>query len=110
MKPAVFHAAAKAAVRSFPEGVRRELGKAIFDLQRGETLTMPLSRAMPSLAAGAAELRVRGQDGIYRAFYYARSARGILIFHAFVKKSQVSPKRELVLGRARLKELLNEED
>lgn len=97
-------------MRSFPKDVRRELGKAIFDLQSGETLTMPLSRAMPSLAPGAAELRMRGRDGNYRAFYYTRSARGILIFHAFVKKSQVSPKQELDLGRKRLKELLHEED
>lgn len=96
-------------MRSFPKDVRRELGKAIFDLQRGETLTMPLSRPMPSLAAGAAELRVRGRGGNYRAFYYSRSARGILIFHAFAKKSQVPPKQELDLGRKRLKELLYEE-
>lgn len=86
------------------------MGKAIFDLQSGETLTMPLSRPMPSMAAGVAELPVRGRDGNYKTFYYTRSARGILIFHAFVKKSQVSPRHELEIGRKHLKELLDEEN
>jgi len=108
MKAAVFHPAARAAIRSFPEPVRRELGKAIFDLQKGEALAMPLSRPMPLLAAGAAELRIRDRAGIYRTFYYTRSSMGILIFHAFVKKGRTTPKHELGLARKRLKELLYE--
>lgn len=47
---------------------------------------MPLSWPMPSIEPGAAELRIRDRSGIYRAFYFTRSLRGILIFHAFVKK------------------------
>jgi phage-related protein len=47
---------------------------------------MPLSRPMPSIEPGAAELRIRDRSGIYRVFYYARSPRGILVFHAFGKK------------------------
>ena len=75
MKAAIFHPAAIAAIRSFPEGVRKELGKAIFDLQRGEVLPMPLSRPMPSVGPGVEELRIRDRSGIYRAFYYTKSAR-----------------------------------
>ena len=108
MKVAIFHPAARAAIRSFPEDVRRELGKAIYDLQKGELLAMPLSRPMPSIELGAAELRIRDRSGIYRAFYYTRSARGILVFHAFMKKTQATPTHELDLGKKRLKELLHE--
>ena len=57
MKAAIFHPAARAAIRSFPEDVRQELGKAIYDLQKGGVLAMPLSRPMPSIEPGAAELR-----------------------------------------------------
>lgn len=81
----------------------------IFDLQKGEIPGMPVSRVMPSLAPGAAEVRVRDRSGVYRVFYYARSSRGILAFHAFVKKSQATPKYELDLGKKRLKELVYEE-
>jgi phage-related protein len=109
MRAAIFHPAARAAIRSFPRDVRRELGKAIFDLQKGEVLTMPLSRGMPAIAPGAAELRIQDRSGIYRSFYYTRSPRGILVFHAFVKKSRATAKHDRELGKKRLKELLHEQ-
>jgi phage-related protein len=109
VKAALFHPAAKAAIRAFPDDVRRELGKAIFDLQKGDSLGMPVSRPMPSVAPGVAELRIRDRHGIYRAFYYSLSPRGILVFHAFVKKSQATPGHDLDLGKRRLKEMLHEE-
>ena len=108
MKSAIFHPAARMVVQSFPREVRRELGKAIFDLQMGAVLTMPVSRPMPSVSSGAEELRFRDRAGIYRVFYYARSAKGILLFHAFQKKTQSTPKREIELGAKRLKEMLDE--
>lgn len=109
MRAAIFHPAAREAIRSFPENVRRELGKAIFDLQKGEVLGMPLSRPMPSIASGAAELRIRDQNGVYRVFYYTKSSRGVLVFHAFTKKTRATRKQETELGNKRLKELIHEE-
>ena len=110
MKAAIFHPAAREMIRSFPPEVRKELGKAIFDLQRGEMLAMPLSRPMPSIGIGVSELRIRDRAGIYRIFCMTKSARGILVFHAFTKKGRTTPERELALGKKRLKELLDEED
>jgi phage-related protein len=108
VKDAIFHPAAREAIRLFPKDVRRELGKAIFDLQKGAVLSMPLSRPMPAVAPGVAELRIRDRTGIYRAFYYARARHGVLVFHAFVKKTAATPRREIELGRTRLKELSDE--
>jgi phage-related protein len=68
---------------------------------------MPNSRPVPGVAAGVSELRVKGADGNYRAFYYAASSRGVLVFHAFVKKTQRTPPLEIELARKRLKELLD---
>jgi phage-related protein len=73
----------------------------------GEQLGMPHSRPMPSVAAGVSELRVQGEDGAYRAFYFTRSPEGILVFHAFVKKTRQTPAAEIELARKRLKELLD---
>jgi phage-related protein len=73
-------------------------------------LQLPDSRPIPSVAAGVAELRVRDENGIYRAFYYTASVRGILVFHAFVKKTQRTPPLEIELARKRLKEVLNEQN
>jgi phage-related protein len=61
---------------------------------------------MPVLGAGAAELRIRDSDGIYRAFYVVKVVDAVLIFHAFVKKTQRTPNREIDLGKKRLKEML----
>ncbi len=94
--------------KSFPEGVRRELGKAIFDLQKGGMISMPLSRPMPSVAAGVEELRVNDRSGAYRVFYYLRLADSVLIFHAFAKKTQKTSRHEIALARKRLKEMLDE--
>jgi phage-related protein len=100
--------AAKDAIRNFPTEVKKSLGKAIWELQKGERLGMPISRPMPSVGPGVEELRVKDETGAFRAFYYARSSRGILIFHAFGKKSRATPASEIKLGQKRLKELLNE--
>jgi phage-related protein len=62
---------------------------------------------MPSVAAGVSELRVRSEDGAYRAFYFTLSPKGVLVFHAFVKKTQRTPAPEIELARKRLKELLD---
>jgi phage-related protein len=62
---------------------------------------------MPSVAAGVSELRVKAEDGGFRVFYYTASTRGILVFHAFAKKTRRTPPLELDLARKRLKELLD---
>jgi phage-related protein len=110
VKAAVFHPGALEAIRAFPGEVRQKLGKAIFDLQKGESPAMPLSRPMPAIAPGVAELRIRDRAGVYRALYFTRSVRGILVLHAFVKKNQATPKQDLELGKKRLREMLNEEN
>ena len=69
---------------------------------------MPDPRPMSVVAVGVSELRVRGEDGVYRAFYYTASAQGVMVFHAFVKKSQRTPPLEIELARKRLKELFDE--
>jgi phage-related protein len=73
----------------------------------GEKLAMPDSRPMPAVAAGVSELRVKGEDGIFRVFCNTASPRGVLVFHAFAKKTQRTPPLEIELARKHLKELLD---
>jgi phage-related protein len=110
VRKAIIHPKAREALRTFPPEVKRELGDAIWDLQQGKRLSMPLSRPMPSVAVGAEELRVRDSAGIYRAFYFLKSTQGILVFHAFVKKTPQTPLQEIRLGQRRLREMLYEKD
>ena len=104
------HPKAREAIKNFPEDVKDKLGQSLLEVQKGYKLIMPKSRSMPTLAIGAEELRVRGKDGIFRAFYFTKDERGILVFYAFVKKTQKTSSLDLELGRKRLKELQNEKN
>ena len=93
-------------LRGFPDDVRREIGKTIFDLQKGAKLSMPFSRPMPSVAAGVEELRIKDRSGAYRVFYFVKLETAVVILHAFQKKTAKTPPHEIELARARLKEML----
>ena len=51
------------------------------------------------------EMRMRGRDGIARAIYITVEGRRIVILHAFVKKTQKTPRQAISLALARAKEL-----
>jgi phage-related protein len=105
----VFHPKARDTIRAFPREIRDRLGKTLFLLQMGEQPGMPLSRRMPSVAPGVSELRLRSEDGQFRVFYFTASAEGILVLHAFVKKTQQTPPSEIQLARKRLREMQDED-
>ena len=107
MKPVVFHEKAREAVRGFSSSAKDDIGLLLRRLQDGQLLAFPDSRPMPDIEAGAYELRVRDADGIYRVFYYLKSEKGILVFHAFTKKTQATPQNEIETARKRLWEMLS---
>ena len=51
------------------------------------------------------EMRFRGRDDIGRAVYVTAIERRIIVVHAFVKKSQKSPRAVLELAERRAKEI-----
>jgi len=77
-------------------------------LQMGERPGMPLYPPMPTVSTGVAELRIHGQDRQFRAFCFVESSQGILVMHAFVKKTRETPPSEIRLARKRLKEMLDD--
>ena len=58
-----------------------------------------------SLGAGLWEIRAKGRDGIGRGIYVKVDVRRIVVVHAFVKKTQKTPKKALDLARKRAKEV-----
>ena len=69
---------------------------------------MPDVRPMPSVAKGAAEIRIKDQTGNYRTFFVIQTGLGILVFHGFNKKTQATPQIEIETGKKRLKTFLEE--
>jgi phage-related protein len=66
----------------------------------GPQLGPPHSKAM---GGGLFELRPKGRSGTGRAFYCFCGGRVITVLHAFVKKTQKTPRRELLIARERLR-------
>ena len=107
MKPVIFHPKALVFIRGEEPGVRKKIGEALRDLQKGINLGLPISRPMRDLASGAHELRVRSKATAIRVFYFVKLTEAIVVFHAFQKKTQKTPSRELAIGRQRLNEVLH---
>jgi|ERR1700741_4867165 len=99
MKAAIFHPGAGAAIRSFPKDVRAGAWQGY--LRLAERRDSGYASLLAHAFYRAWRRGIRDRSGIYRAFYFVRSLRGILIFHVFVKKGQATPVREL--GKETLK-------
>jgi phage-related protein len=70
----------------------------------GPNLRMPHSRAMGN---GLFEMRPKGKAGIGRAFFCFKHGKKIVILHAFIKKTQATPQKELMIALKRMKEVTN---
>lgn len=69
---------------------------------RGDRLGMPYSR--PVSGHRFIELRVSASGNIVRVFYFAAIGRRLILLHAFEKKTQKIPIRELQIADRRREE------
>jgi phage-related protein len=51
------------------------------------------------------EMRLSGRDGIARAIYVTRAGRRVVVVHAFIKKTQKTPRSALEIAERRAKEI-----
>ena len=68
----------------------------------GPNLGMPFTRSM---GQGLFEILAKGKEGIGRAFFCTVVEHNILILHAYIKKSQKTPAKELEIACKRLAEV-----
>jgi phage-related protein len=100
-----FHERVLAQIESWPVDVLADYARLVELLaEYGPMLRLSHSRA---LGEGMFELRPRGRAGIGRSFYCFIAGKRVVVLHAFIKKSQQTPDRELKTARKRLKEFLN---
>ena len=108
MKSTTFHPKALAFIRGQSPVIKREIGEAFRDIQKGLRIGLPLSRPMAAVASGAHELRIKSTTTAIRVFYLVKVAETIVVFHGFQKNTQKTPKQEIAIGQPRLKEVLND--
>ncbi len=92
-------------IAELPEEIRGDLADALARIDAGQTLSMPLSRPMPSIGQGAHELRLKDRAGAYRVIYAIIKANNIYVIHGFKKTTRATPKRSIETARKRLKEI-----
>jgi phage-related protein len=95
-------------VRGLDDETKIEIGTLLMMLQQGQILGEPQSKPIKSIHAKAHELRVKDKKGAYRVIYVLSIKDQILIPHAFTKKTQKTPQKEIELSIKRLKEMLDE--
>ena len=98
-----YHLRVKEHINSWPNSVLADYKRlAGLLIEFGTNLRMPHSKAMGS---GLFELRARGKESIGRAFYCYMKDKRIVILHAFIKKTQTTPQRELDIAYKRMNEV-----
>jgi phage-related protein len=80
-----------------------EAGFLLRRLQRGESLSMPQSRPMPSIGPRCHELRINDLVGTWRIIYRI-DRDAIVILEVFAKKTGSTPKPVIKICQKRLKE------
>ena len=101
MKPITFLGDSLAALREFPEEARSEAGFQLREVQKGND---PADwKPMATVGPGVREIRVREASGAFRVIYLATVSDAVLVLHAFHKKDQRTPQRDIELASNRLK-------
>ena len=103
VKPIVWVGSSLNDLRAFPEDARRVAG---FELRRVQQGLQPTDyRPMATVGPGVEEIRVHtGHE--HRVFYVARFEEGVYVLHAFEKRSRKTPRREIEVAGARLRDVL----
>jgi phage-related protein len=90
-------------LRDFPQAARHDAGFQLDKIQRGE---QPDDfKPMPSIGRGVEEIRIADSSGAYRVIYLARRADAVYVLHAFQKKTQATPQKDLRIAKMRLAQL-----
>jgi phage-related protein len=103
MKPLFWVGSSLNDLRAFPEEARRIAGHQLHLVQ--QVLEPDDWKSMASVGAGVYEIRIHTAVE-HRVFYVAKFAEGIYVLHAFQKKTQQTPSKDVQLARDRYQEVL----
>jgi phage-related protein len=100
-----YHPKVLAGIEAWPVDVLADYARLVELLvEHGPNLRLPHSRSM---GEGLFELRPRGRSSTGRAMYCFLVGKRVVVVHAFIKKTQQTPDRDLKTARKRVKELQN---
>jgi phage-related protein len=103
LKPIEWVGSSKEDLRDFPSEAKQRAGYQLEILQEGDEPDD--AKWMQTVGPGVQEIRIKCEDGAFRVFYVANRPEAIYVLHAFRKTTQKTEKRDIDLGKARLKSL-----
>jgi phage-related protein len=103
LKPVVWLGDSLTRLRAAPADIRSDAGYQLDLIQRGERAAD--FRPMPDVGSGVMEIRLHGENE-FRVFYVARFEEAVYVLHCFTKKTQVTKRADIDLGRKRYADLL----
>ena len=106
MKPVRFLGDSLECLRAFPPDARNDAGYQLELVQDGRPAAD--FKPMPIIGRGVEELRVWVESGTYRVIYLARLANIVVVLHAFQKKTQATPAKDLGLAKRRYREFMKD--
>lgn len=104
LRPLDFIGPSREDLKAFPEKVRRDIGHALAEVQRGRKPA--IAKPLKGFAGAVLELIERFDGGAYRAVYTVEFREVIYVLHCFQKKSKSgikTPRQDLALIERRLK-------
>jgi phage-related protein len=104
--PVIFQGDSRRALQGLPDGVKSDLGYALYRLQLGQT--PPDRKAVQAVGPGVYELREADARAWYRVLYTKRT-KVIQVLHCFEKRSNATEQKDIETARARLKRVLEAE-
>ena len=97
-------------VKGFPAEVRREIGVALYDAQKGDK--SPDAKPFKGVGSGVFEIVTRFDTDTYRTVYAVRIGESVYVLHAFQKKAKKgikTPQHEVDAIKRRYKQAVEME-
>jgi phage-related protein len=85
--------------------IRQDLQDILEKLEIGLNLRMPHIKSLSSIFPGLCEIRIKDRSGQFRVIYFLKRDEAIYLIHAFRKKTQKLPSKEIQIILKRLKEI-----
>jgi phage-related protein len=86
IRPVTWLGDSRKQVGGFPPEVRKSIGVALFDAQKGEKA--PTAKPFRGIGTGVFEIALRFDKEAYRAVYAVQIGRRVYVLYAFHKKSK----------------------
>ncbi|MFH1016645.1 MAG: type II toxin-antitoxin system RelE/ParE family toxin [Pseudomonadota bacterium] len=85
--------------------LRSDFLDAVNLLTGGRPLGMPVNRNLSAIHHGLNELRLKDRTGHVRVLYFIKKAEAVYVLHAFRKRTQKLPQREIDVALRRIREV-----